>query len=120
MSTSREKLWLIRYIIVWHTILVYIRGIFGWHTTKSSSQILLLTSISSPGAQTLKCRNNTVSQIALEANGFMCICVGYFTHYGFPAVSFGCQTSMVVAAVTAVSYCIVYMWHAIVSHYVLY
>jgi hypothetical protein len=45
-----------------------------------------------------------------------CICVRYSTHSVFPTVSFVCQTSTVVAAV---SYCIVYMWHAIVSHYVL-
>jgi hypothetical protein len=41
----------------------------------------------------------------------------YSTHYLFPAVSFVCQTSTVVAAVPALLYFIVYMWHAIVSHY---
>jgi hypothetical protein len=71
----------------------------------------------------------TLSLITLEAYDFMChsgaeyyICcifVGYPTHYVFPAVNFVCQTSTVVAAVLTVAYCIVYMWHAIVSHYVL-
>jgi hypothetical protein len=78
---------------------------------------------------------DTVSLIALEAYDFMtyifCIGVLYLisyifmtyiffccsTHYVFPAVSFVCQTSTVVAVVPAVS-AIVYMWHAIVSHYV--
>jgi hypothetical protein len=48
-----------------------------------------------------------------------CICVGYSTHHVFSAVSFVCQTSTMVIAVSAVSYYLVYMWHVVVSHYVL-
>jgi hypothetical protein len=72
---------------------------------------------------------DTVSLIALEAYDFMCHsraeyyicckCVVYSTHYVFPTVSFVCQTSTMVAAVPAISYYCAYMWHAIVSHYVL-